>query len=300
MDSPIPFIREIDFEYGRVDRVSPRIRRVIANNPGPFTFIGTGVYIIGQGEVAVIDPGPMDETHFKALKAALAGEKLTHILVTHGHSDHSPLAAPLAEWAGCQTYALGPAIPTAKGEMGAEDDPTFKPDILLKDGDILSGPDWTLETLTTPGHTATHVCFALKEENALFTGDHIMGWSTTIVAPPDGDMRDYMHSLDKVQNRHFDTLWPTHGAPIDKDVHGFIEAYKAHRLSREQAILQHLQEGETSIRNMVAVMYANIDSRLHPAAALSVLGHMRKLIQENRVIASDTPCLIESEYRLKQ
>ncbi|MEL7452594.1 MAG: MBL fold metallo-hydrolase, partial [Pseudomonadota bacterium] len=256
MASPIPFIRDIDFEYGRVDTVSPLIRRVIANNPGPFTFIGTGVYIVGHGNVAVIDPGPMQADHFDNLKAALSGETVTHVLVTHGHSDHSPLAAPLAEWAGCKTYAYGCAVPTAKGELGSEDDPDFSPDVRLCDGELLTGPGWTLEAVATPGHTATHMCFALKEENALFSGDHIMGWSTTIVAPPDGDMGDYMESLDKVQARDFDILWPTHGAPIREDVRGFIEAYKEHRRGRERAILQHLERGEISIRDMVSEMYA--------------------------------------------
>ncbi len=298
MASPIPFIREIDFEYGRCDQVSPLIRRVIASNPGPFTFIGTGVYIIGQGEVAVIDPGPIDEAHFDALKTALKGETVTHVLVSHGHSDHSPLARPLAEWAGCKVYAYGCAQPTAKGELGSEDDPTFTPDIELCDGDVISGPGWTLEAIHTPGHTATHMCFALKEENALFSGDHIMGWSTTIVAPPDGDMGDYMASLDKVQTRNFDILWPTHGAPIREDVHGFIEAYKNHRRGREAAILKHLEAGEVSIRDMVADMYADIDKKLHPAAALSVLGHMRQLVKEGVVTSNEEPCMVNSAYRL--
>ena len=298
MSSPIPFVRDIDFEYGRVDQVSPLIRRVIANNPGPFTFIGTGVYIIGRGEVAVLDPGPIDEAHFEALKAALEGETVTHVIVTHGHSDHSPLARPLAEWAGCQTYAYGCSVPTAKGELGSEDDPDFTPDVKLCCGDVLSGPGWTLEAIHTPGHTATHMCFALKEENALFSGDHIMGWSTTIVAPPDGDMGDYMRSLDKVQDKNFDILWPTHGAPINTDVHGFIESYKAHRRGREAAILAHLAHGEISIRDMVTEMYADVDARLHPAAALSVLGQMRELVKQGRVRASETPCMIESSYQL--
>ena len=298
MASPIPFIKDIEFEYGRVDQVSPLIRRVIANNPGPFTFIGTGVYIIGHGEVAVIDPGPMDEAHFEALKTALQGETVTHVFVSHGHSDHSPLATPLARWAGCKTYAYGCAQPTAKGELGSEDDPDFSPDVELCCGETFTGPGWTLKSIHTPGHTQTHMCFALEEENACFSGDHIMGWSTTIVAPPDGDMGDYMNSLDKIQDMDFDCLWPTHGAPIREDVRGFIEAYKNHRRGREAAILRHLEQGEISIREMVTDMYADVDKRLHPAAALSVLGHMRQLVKEGIVIASEEPCMIESGYRL--
>ncbi|MEL7481643.1 MAG: MBL fold metallo-hydrolase [Pseudomonadota bacterium] len=298
MASPIPFVREIEFEYGRVDQVSPLIRRVIANNPGPFTFIGTGTYIVGRGTVAVLDPGPLDDAHFDALKAALEGETVSHVLVSHGHSDHSPLAKPMAEWAGCQTHALGGAVPTAKGELGSEDDPNFKPDILLEDGDVIEGPGWSLEAIATPGHTANHLCFCLLEENALFSGDHIMGWSTTIVAPPDGDMSDYMASLKKVQDRNFDILWPTHGAPIQDDVNGFIEAYMEHRRAREAAILVHLRQGVTSIREMVAEMYADVDKRLHPAAALSVLGHMRKLVDEGVVHSPDQEPLVSSVFHL--
>ncbi|MEM9670418.1 MAG: MBL fold metallo-hydrolase [Pseudomonadota bacterium] len=298
MPSPIPFVREFDFEYGRCDQVSPLIRRVVANNPGSFTYTGTGVFIVGHGEVAVLDPGPILDDHFDALKAALEGETVTHVLVSHGHSDHSPLAQPLAEWAGCKTYAYGCAVPTAKGELGSEDDPRFSPDVTLCDGDIISGPGWTLETIHTPGHTQTHLSFALKEENALFCGDHIMGWSTTIVAPPDGDMGDYMRSLKLVQDRNFDVLWPAHGPEIRNDVHGFIEAYMDHRRGREAAILDHLNRGYTSIPDMVAEMYADVDKKLHPAAALSVLGQIRELVKQGIVVSSDEDPMVNSTYRL--
>lgn len=294
----IPYVREIDFEYGRVDQVSPLIRRVIANNPNPFTYIGTGVYIIGKGNVAVIDPGPMDEAHFEALKQALEGETVTHVLVTHGHSDHSPLAAPLAEWAGCKVYAAAGAIPTAKGELGSEDDLTFKPDEIIKDGDVISGPGWTLDIIETPGHTAHHLCFGLREENACLSGDHIMGWSTTVVSPPDGDMGDYMRSLKKIQDMNFDILWPTHGAPVKDDVNSFIEAYAEHRRSREASILIQLDDGQTNIPDMVKVMYADIDKRLHPAACHSVLGHMVELVKEGIVRCSDDKPTVSSEYQL--
>lgn len=294
----IPFVREMDFEYGRADQVSPLLRRVIANNPNPFTYLGTGVFIVGRGEVAVIDPGPLDEAHFAALKAALKGERVTHVLVTHGHSDHSPLAKPLAEWAGCKVYARGGAIPTAKGELGSEDDLSFQPDEIIRDGDVISGPGWTLDVIETPGHTAHHICFGLREENACLTGDHIMGWSTTVVSPPDGDMADYMESLKKIQNRAFDILWPTHGPPVREDVRGFIEAYANHRLAREAAILKHLEQGETRIPDMVAQMYVDVDKKLHPAACHSVLGHMVKLVREGAVVTEDETPTVASEYRL--
>jgi glyoxylase-like metal-dependent hydrolase (beta-lactamase superfamily II) len=296
----IPFVREIDFEYGKVEQVSPLLRRVIANNPGPFTFVGTGVYIVGKGEVAVIDPGPYDEVHFDALKEALKGETVKYVLVTHGHSDHSPLARPLAEWAGCKVYAKDCGKPTAKGELGSEDDVGFSPDELVKDGDLFSGPGWTLEVIETPGHTCSHICFDLKEENACLSGDHIMGWSTTIVAPPDGDMADYFKSLDKIEDRNFETLWPTHGSPIETKafVKEFIQAYRQHRQQREDGVIAQMQAGNTDIKEMVKVMYIGLEERLFPAACLSLLGHMGKLIAEGRVTCDDEMPVVQSNFQL--
>lgn len=296
----IPFVREIDFEYGKVEQVSPLLRRVIANNPGPFTFVGTGVYIVGKGEVAVIDPGPYDEVHFDALKEALKGETVKYVLVTHGHSDHSPLARPLAEWAGCKVYAKDCGKPTAKGELGSEDDVGFSPDELVKDGDLFSGPGWTLEVIETPGHTCSHICFDLKEENACLSGDHIMGWSTTIVAPPDGDMADYFKSLDKIEERNFETLWPTHGSPIETKafVKEFIQAYRQHRQQREDGVIAQMQAGNTDIKEMVKVMYIGLEERLFPAACLSLLGHMGKLIAEGRVTCDDEMPIVQSNFQL--
>jgi len=283
----IPFVRDLAFEYGRCDQVSPLIRRVIARNPGPFTFTGTGVYIVGRGEVAVIDPGPDLPDHFEALKAALTGEVVTHVLVTHHHLDHSPLAHPLAKRFGAKVY--GRAAPADHGEAAAPgleegSDSRFRPDVEIEDGDLFCGPGWTLEAVTTPGHTSNHVCFALKEENALFSGDHIMGWSTTVITPPDGDMGDYFASLAKVRARDFDALWPTHGAPV-REVGPFVDAYVAHRKAREAQILEALGAGLTSIPAMVPSLYAAVDPRLHPAAALSVLAHMIQLVKEGRVSA---------------
>ncbi|MEM8616479.1 MAG: MBL fold metallo-hydrolase [Pseudomonadota bacterium] len=296
----IPFVKDIDFEYGVVEQVSPLIRRVIANNPGPFTFVGTGVYIIGRGDVAVIDPGPNLPEHFEALKAALAGETVKYVLVTHGHSDHSPLAKPLADWAGCSVHAKGCGEPTAKGELGSEDDPDFSPDICIGDGDIFEGPGWTLETIETPGHTTNHICFALREENACLTGDHIMGWSTTIVAPPDGDMADYFASLDKIEARGFATLWPTHGSPVQGEgfVEAFIKAYRQHRQDREEGVIAMLRAGESSIPKMVEAMYVGLEPRLFPAACMSLLGHMMKLIKEGRVRSDAATPVVQSRFEL--
>jgi len=281
----IPFIREFEPRYGEEVRVTPLIRRVVANNPGPFTFKGTGVYIVGDRHVAVIDPGPDLPEHVEALKRALDGRRVTHILLTHAHSDHSPAAKPLKEWSGAPTYAFGPHgfghdEDGPKVEAGGDMD--FVPDIRVKDGEILRGDGFTFEAVHTPGHTSNHMCYALAEEKALFTGDHIMGWSTTVVTPPDGDMADYIASVEKLQARDDAILYPTHGAPVT-DPGPFLAAYRAHRLDREAQVLASIAAGRDTIPAMVAHMYADVDARLHPAASRSVLAHLIKLEREGRV-----------------
>lgn len=293
----IPFVRELDFEYGAAAQVSARVRRLVANNPGPFTYLGTGVYIVGQGEVAVFDPGPANEDHFDALKRALDGETITHVFVTHSHMDHSPLAHPLAEWAGCKVYAGGAAIRTeSEVRLEAGDDLSFRPDILIRDGETFSGPDWTIEAVATPGHTSNHFCFALREENALFAGDHVMGWSTTVISPPDGHMGAYLASLEKIRARGYSTIWPTHGPPI-REVGPFLDAYISHRFAREQAIVDRLAAGDRNIPEMVRTIYKDVDKRLHPAACHSVLAHVIHLVETGRVQA-DGPLDLASGYRL--
>lgn len=291
----IPFVRDLDFAYGRADKASPLIRRLIAQNPGPFTFLGTGVYIVGMGDVAVIDPGPPIDAHFEALKVALTGERITHVFTTHTHLDHSPLAHPLGQWAGCKVYGLpdpSGSMPHASLEEDGQEG--FMPDVLVKDGDTFSGSGWTLEAITTPGHMSNHVCYALKEENALFSGDHIMGWSTTVISPPDGNMGDYYRSLAKIRARNFSTLWPTHGPPV-RDVNPFIDAYVAHRRAREEAIIARLKAGDTLIPDMVKVIYKDVDARLHAPAAHSVLAHMIYLVEAGRVTA-DGPFTLATQY----
>jgi glyoxylase-like metal-dependent hydrolase (beta-lactamase superfamily II) len=282
----IPFIREFDAKYESEVRVSPLISRVVADNPGPFTFKGTGVYIVGNKDVAVIDPGPDDASHVDALKRALEGRRVTHILVTHTHSDHSPAAKPLKEWSGARTYAFGPHG-SGKLDDGVRveegGDMQFAPDVRVKDGEIIRGNGFTFECVFTPGHTSNHMCYALKEENALFTGDHVMGWSTTVVTPPDGDMAQYMASVKKLMARSDATLYPTHGAPVT-DPKPFLAAYLEHRLDRERQILACIREGLPTIPQMVARMYADVDKRLHPAASRSVLAHLIQLEQEGRVV----------------
>ena len=295
----IPYVREIDFEYGRVDQVSPLIRRVIANNPGPFTYVGTGTYIVGHGEVAVIDPGPDLAEHLHAILAATTGERVTHVLVTHHHSDHSPLSRPIAEAHGAKVYGRAVATPPIEGEIRLEAGyDRFEPDVTVDTGDVLTGPGWTIEAIHTPGHTSNHICYALREENALFSGDHIMGWSTTVITPPDGDMGDYLASLETVRARAFSTLWPTHGAPIT-DPGPFIDAYAAHRLDRERQIIARLEAGDETIKAMVPTIYAAVDPRLHPAAAHSVLAHMIELVRTGRVSCEGAPGL-DTRYLLQR
>jgi len=290
----IPFVRALDFAYGRCDRVSPRIRRVIAENPGPFTYLGTGTYIVGEGEVAVIDPGPDDPAHLGAILAATAGEQVTEILVTHTHADHSPLARPLAEATGATVRGLpAPGLDTGFEEA---DEAGFRPDRTVRDGERIAGPGWTLEAVATPGHASNHVAYALVEENALFCGDHVMGWSTTVVSPPDGDMAAYLASLDKVAARGFATLWPTHGPPVT-EVAPFLAAYRRHRLEREGQVLAALLAGRGRIAEMVPALYADVSPRLHPAAAHSLWAHLIKLVREGTVACEGEPGL-GSDYRL--
>jgi glyoxylase-like metal-dependent hydrolase (beta-lactamase superfamily II) len=295
----IPYVRDIDIVYGRCDQASPLIRRVTANNPGPFTFKGTGTYIVGRGEVAVIDPGPDDPAHLEAILAAIPGETVSHIVITHHHSDHSPLAGPLKARTGAPIYgcAVASAHEDDHGEvkMEAGHDLGFQPDISLCGGGTISGPGWTLEAIPTPGHTSNHLCYAFPEERACFTGDHIMGWSTTVITPPDGDLSDYLASLDAIRTRGFETLWPTHGPPI-RDVTAFIDAYTAHRHERLDQILTALEAGPARIRELVPRLYADVDARLHPAAARSMLAGMVHLTREGRLATDGAPGP-ESVYR---
>ena len=281
----IPFIRQFDPRYGEEVRVTKLISRIVANNPGPFTFMGTGVYIVGDKDVAVIDPGPDQPEHVEALKRALGGRRVTHILLTHAHSDHSPAAKPLKEWSGAPTYAFGPHN-TGRDEDGprveAGGDMDFVPDIRVTDREIIAGNGFTFEAVHTPGHTSNHMSYALKEEKALFTGDHVMGWSTTVVTPPDGDMADYIASIEKLERRDDAILYPTHGAPVT-DPKPFLAAYREHRLDREAQVLESIAGGRDTIPAMVEHMYADVDKRLHPAASRSVLAHLIKLEREGLV-----------------
>lgn len=316
--SPIPFVTLADPHYGEVVQVSSLVRRVIARNPSKYTYLGTGTYIVGHGDVAVIDPGPTIDGHRDALAAALAGETVRTILVTHCHGDHSPLAAWLKETTGAPTVAFGPhgAVDDEPDEPDPEDvssadeseapdshdepketlDLDFDPDVRVADGDMAAtGPGYTVRAVHTPGHTSNHTCFALDEERALFTGDHIMGWSTTIVSPPDGDMRAYVDSLRKVQGRADATLWPTHGAPVT-DPSPFLQAYLDHRLEREAQVLEMVRAGVTKIVDIVDVLYADVKPELHKPARRSVLAHLVKLVDDGEVACDTDRPRVRSHY----
>ena len=283
----IPFVKDFDFVYGECSVMSPLVKRVIADNPGPFTYTGTGVYIIGDKEVAVIDPGPNTPKHKNALKNALTEKKVTHIFLTHHHLDHSPLAKPLALEHGCNVYGLNIDVKKRNSlpSLEAGEDNTFKPDINIKCGDLFKGGEWTIEAIHTPGHTSNHVCYALKEENLLFSGDHIMGWSTSVVSPYEGHMGDYINSLKKIKERNFSLIFPTHGTYIDK-VDEFIDAYIDHRYYREKQIIEALKTGSGIILDIVKKLYSDLDKRLYPAAAHSVLSHLIHLREKGVVMAT--------------
>jgi glyoxylase-like metal-dependent hydrolase (beta-lactamase superfamily II) len=302
MATKIPFTYQYPYEYAQLEELSPLVRRVTARNPIGFTFRGTGTYIIGRGNVAVIDPGPMLEEHIEALKACLQGETVTHILITHTHFDHSPAAAPLKAYWGTKTYGYGPhgASKRDQGVMVEEGgDMDFVPDVVIGHGDIIKGDGWTVECVYTPGHTSNHVCFALLEEKALFTGDHVMGWSTSVIGPPDGDMTQYMNSLELLLTRDDEIYWPTHGTSIS-NVKDYVRAFIAHRLEREQQILDCVTQGYSKITDMVPVMYTETDKSLYGAAARSVLAAMARLVATGQVMSSEPELSLTADYRLAQ
>ncbi|MZR32090.1 MBL fold metallo-hydrolase [Sneathiella litorea] len=293
----VPFKRDLEFEYGVSEELSPLIRRVIAQNPSAFTFHGTGTYIIGKGEVAVVDPGPLDGAHVGALMAALKGEMVTHILITHTHHDHSPAAEPLKQLTGAKTYGFGPhggGVSDFKIEEGGDTD--FMPDVKLEDGDVILGNGWTVDAIHTPGHLSNHVCFGLREENTLFTGDHVMGWSTTVVSPPDGNMSSYMQSLEKLLGFDYHTYWPTHG-PAITETKPFVEALIAHRQERMDQIRSCLGSGPMTIKDMVKRMYVDVPENLHPAAARSVYAHILHMLDTGELRADGNGDVLDL-YRL--
>jgi glyoxylase-like metal-dependent hydrolase (beta-lactamase superfamily II) len=297
MPVEIPFRRDFAFEYGRLEPVAPSIRRIVARNPSPFTFRGTGTYVVGHGEVAVIDPGPDLDEHVAALLAGLAGEQVTHILITHTHRDHSPAAKALKAATGAPTYGYGPHAGGRRGEAGIEEggDWDFIPDRTVRDGDEILGKGWRFEAVHTPGHTSNHLCFALPDAGVLFTGDHVMGWSTSVIAPPDGDMSAYMASLDKLLARRDSVYWPTHG-PAITEPSPHVGAFIAHRREREAGILDCLAAGPRPIAAIVERLYVGLVPSLRSAAGRSVYAHLLDLAARG-LAASDGPPALDAVWR---
>lgn len=278
---PLPLLVEPVPAYGEARSVAPGVRRVVARNPGPYTYHGTNTWIVGEGRVAVIDPGPDDPSHRRALLEALRGETVTHILVTHGHPDHAPGAAPLAAATGAAVHGWG--RPKAEPTGGiASGHPAVPPDEPLADGDRIEGMGWTLEVLHTPGHAPDHLCFALEGSGILFSGDHVMGWSSTMVAPPDGDMAAYMASLVRLLGRAETLYLCGHGAPIDQPGR-FVRALLAHREAREAQILEALRAGDSTADALLARLYPGLAEPLARGARGTIEAHLAKLAAEGRL-----------------
>jgi glyoxylase-like metal-dependent hydrolase (beta-lactamase superfamily II) len=298
----VPFNRDFPLVAGVVEEVRPGVRRILCNNPSPFTFSGTVSYILGQGKVAIVDPGPDSEAHAAALLDAVRGETVSHILVTHTHRDHSPNTARIKAATGATVYAEGPhraSRPRFESEKhnpesGADRD--FKPDIRVRDGEVIEGEGWAVQAVATPGHTANHMAFAWRERKILFVGDHVMGWSTSIVAPPDGSMIDYMASLDRLAARSEDLYFSGHGPEIP-DAQRYVRFLIRHRKAREASILHRLAKGETDIPSLVRAIYIGIDPRLTTAAGYSVLAHLEDLAARG-MVATDGDPVIGGSYRL--
>lgn len=284
-----------DMPTGTLLQISPRIGRVLAPNPSHFTYTGTQTYLIGTADLAVIDPGPQDEDHLAALVAAIGDRPVRAILCTHTHRDHSPAARPLSLRTGAPVIGCAPLTLEDDGPRAdAAFDPSYDPDRILSDGEQLMGEDWTLEAVTTPGHTSNHLCFALLQENALFTGDHVMGWSTSVISPPDGDMADYMRSMQRLLDRDDAVYYPAHGAPVPNP-RRLVRGMMGHRKQREGQIIRFLERnGVSEIPAMVAEMYKGVDPRLHPAAGRSVLAHLIDL--DGRGVAAVTE---DGRWRLR-
>ena len=302
MAEPLTFDREA-LSSGTVVQLSPLVRRIVAGNGGPMTFTGTCSYIVGHGKVAIIDPGPDDPAHVASLLAAVAGESVEQIVITHTHRDHSPAsrtikAATGAAIVGCSPHR--PARELALGEINPLDaaaDRDYAPDLVMGDGDAVSGQGWSLRAVETPGHTANHLAFALDEEETLFSGDHVMAWSTSIVAPPDGSMVAYMASIEKLRGADHRLYWPGHGGPV-REPQRFLRGLVQHRRQREAAILNRLRAGDETISAMVPMIYQDLAPALHGAASLSVLAQLEDLVARGIVLCDDALPALASRYQL--
>jgi glyoxylase-like metal-dependent hydrolase (beta-lactamase superfamily II) len=303
MMDDIPFDKRFNLAPGKVEEVYPGVRRLLCNNPGPFTFKGTVSYIVGRDRVAIIDPGPLDEAHIEALLDAVRNEMVTHILVTHTHRDHSPAAERVKAATGAPTFGEGPHraardlhLDEAQ-RLDAGGDHDFHPDFKLVDAEVVAGDGWSFEAIATPGHTANHMAFALQGSEIIFSGDHVMAWSTPVVAPPDGAMGAYMASLEKLLRRPETTYFPGHGGAV-RDAPRFVESYIRHRRGREQSILSRLTDGSSDIPTLVQAIYVGLDPRLAKAAGLSVFAHLEDLVTRGLIVTDGAPSL-NGVYRLR-
>ena len=273
---------------GQAEQIEPLVRRVLAPNPSPFTYTGTQTYIVGLGDgCAVIDPGPDEPAHLAALEAAIGEEHVVAIMCTHTHRDHSPASRSLARRTGAPIVGCAALAFDTEGPRADEGfDPDYAPDRVLADGEAMTGPGWTLTAVATPGHVSNHLCFALEESGALFSGDHVMGWSTSVVVPPDGDMGDYMKSLQLLHERDDRVLYPAHGPAVTKP-RQLVRSMIGHRRQRENQILRLLGEERQQVADLVPQMYKGLDPKLAKAAALSVTAHLIDLERRGLVARSE-------------
>lgn len=298
----IPFRQEIHFEYGVASEVAPGVRRLVANNPSPFTFKGTNTYIVGQGEVAIIDPGPDDVSHLDAIMEALEGEKITHIILTHTHKDHSGCLQRLQSLSGAVSVGFPPVRQNrgTKSQSPSEGefvDTDFLPDRCVEDGDVIEGAGWSLTAIHTPGHAPDHLCFDLKDQGVLFSGDHVMSWNTSVIAPPEGSMRDYLQSLEKLRGGDHEVYFPGHGGRVENPQR-VVKAFLVHRSWREAAILESVKKGDHTISEIVKRVYKDLDSELYVAAAFSVLAHVEYLFERGRLSCDEPLPTLSSSFAL--
>ena len=291
MAEEIPFRREMIFEYGIVRELMPGVQRLVANNPGPFTFKGTNTYILGSGqELMLIDPGPTDDVHYEAIVRWIEPRRLSTILITHTHRDHIDGLDRLVVATGAKTCGFGrvaadPGRRKTSASGGEDTDQSFRPDTVLEDGGRIEGEGFSLTAIHTPGHAPDHLCFALEGTGALFSGDHVMSWNTSVVAPPEDNMMAYMRSLDRLVKRDDDVYFPGHGGRLTQPQR-VVKAFILHRRMREEAILTCIREGRETIAEIVPIVYRGLDSRLLNAASLSVAAHVESLVERGLVLST--------------
>lgn len=287
---------------GEATSLGHKVRRITAPNSGPYTFRGTNTYLIGENSIGIVDPGPDDDGHLSALLNAVGDRPVDAIILTHSHLDHTPLTNRLKAATGANVYAQGRHKPyrdlsdEETEQLGRSADLAFVPDETLGNGSIVEGSDWQLETILTPGHTANHAAFSIAGSDMLISGDHVMGWSTTVVAPPDGSMGDYLRSLDALLKRPESHYLPGHGDRIPK-AHAYVKGLKTHRIMREAAIFEQLQNGLSTIPEIVGILYRTTPAKLHGAAAMTVLAHLERLMEYGRVRCDSDQPLLHSIYR---